>query len=178
MPPKFEFNTTTVVMNNPALRVADKSCVLNEEVEEKYYDDLEEYKTSEVILPAIWSRKTVNHPNHRCILDNCVKQPSRSQLYKHREATPYFPYCKALFDIATTEQKCDWIHCVHNFHLKDETYIYNFPCGCSNPTLENTADLRRLVGLLTTWDSTSAVVLPNVRTDEGMRLYNMYCWLV
>ena len=113
MPPKFEFNTTTVVMNNPALRVADKSCVLNEEVEEKYYDDLEEYKTSEVILPAIWSRKTVNHPNHRCILDNCVKQPSRSQLYKHREATPYFPYCKALFDIATTEQKCDWIHCVH-----------------------------------------------------------------
>ena len=104
MPPKFEFNTTTVVMNNPALRVADQSCVLDESVREKYFDDLEEYKTSEVILPAIWLRKTVNRPNHRCIIDNCVRQPPRSELYSYREATPYFPYCKALFNIATTDR--------------------------------------------------------------------------
>ena len=177
MPTRFEFNTTTVVMNNPALRVADKSYVLDEEVKEKYYDDLEEYKTSEVTLPAIWSRKTVNRPNHRCIIDNCVRQPPRSELYSYREVTPYFPYCEALFNIATTEQKCDWIHGVHLADLKDETYIYNFPCGCNNPTMENTADLRRTHRIaLSTWHSTSAVVLPNVRTEEGMKLYNTVGW--
>ena len=160
MPTKFEFNTTTVVMNNPALRVPDQSCVLDDRVRKKYYSDLEEYKISQVTLPAIWLRKTVNRPNHRCIIDNCVRQPPRSELYSYREATPYFPYCEALFNIATTNQKCDWIHGVHLVDLKDETYIYNFPCGCNNPTMENTADLRRTHRIaLTTWYSTSAVVL-------------------
>ena len=99
MPTKFEFNTTTVVMNNPALRVPDQSCVLDDRVREKYYSDLEEYKTSQVTLPAIWLRKTVNRPNHRCIIDNCVRQPPRSELYSYREATPYFPYSVKLCSI-------------------------------------------------------------------------------
>ena len=177
MPTQFKFNTTTVVMNNPALRVPDQSCVLDDKTREKYYSDLEKYKTSQVVLPAIWARKTVNHPTHRSLLDNCIRQPPKSELYRHREATAYYPFCEALFDIATTNQKCDWIHCVDYVCLKDETYIYNFPCGCDNPTLEDIAGLRRAHRIaLATWHPTSAVVLPCVHTEDGMELYKAIGW--
>ena len=177
MPPQFQFNTTTVVMNNPGLRVKDKSNVCDKKERKEYFAKLEEYKTSEVVLPAVWARRSINHPAHFSPLENCVMKLPKVDLYLHREATEYYPFCKHLFDVATTDQKCDWIHCVDYCCLKDETYIYNFPCGCNNQDLLNIDNLRRAYKVpMSTWHPTSAVVLPPISTEEGMKQYKDIGW--
>ena len=101
----------------------------------------------------------------------------RSLNSTNTEKPEYYPYCKALFDIATTNQKCDWLHCVDFAMLKDETYIYNFPCGCDKPTVLDSAVLRRTHRIsLSTWHSTSAIVFPNIRTEGGMELFRAIGW--
>ena len=94
MPFEFKFNTTRVVMNNPAMRKPDKSSDPDEKTRRKYFSDLEEYKASQVVLPSIWARRTVTHPMHRSLLDGCSSMPPpKYELYRHREATEYYHYC-------------------------------------------------------------------------------------
>ena len=97
------------------------------ETKKEVKKQLREYKKSSVRLPKIWARTTLLSPRHPSVT-------SRKSLKEHHETFPYFPFCDILYQIATGKKKCYWRHIVLycNTHL-----TYNFPCGCSNPHIEN-----------------------------------------
>ena len=170
---RFVISTSTAVINDPALRVADKSAILNPQERKTYKAKLAKYKASHAKLPSIWARKTVNHPSYYKPNAQYLGQaPSKTELYHHREGTAYFPFCEPLYKIATTDQDCDWIHCAYFQRLTDDTYHYNFPCGCSNPTIVDAGQFNKSHRInMPGWFDDSARMLPNVHTDEGMELF-------
>jgi hypothetical protein len=113
-------------MPDPALRCApyigtDKEC--------SHATRRRAYRQSSVLLPKVWSRKTLRPPGYLSL------NTSNAMLYSVRDRTPYFPFCKELYDIATSpDTACDWQHIVLDRNAQSE-YSYNFPCGCQNPDL-------------------------------------------
>ena len=177
---QFVFSTSTAVINNPALRVADKSALPpNSKGGEEYRSNLAAYKASEIELPSIWARKTLKRPGYFKPNAQYLHQaPSKSELYQHREVTPYFPFCKPLFEIATTDRSCDWIHCAYFSRLTEgHTYHYNFPCGCHNPTIEDAGQFSKSHRItMPLWFLDSAIMLPNILTDDGMKLFQEHSY--
>ena len=139
MPLVVNASTTSIVMNDPALRVADKSFCADHKVSEPNRRARKKYESSSVALPSIWGRKNLCHPKHLITVSKKVVKSSlpRAELYAIRETTPYYPFCEELYQFATGKKKCDWIHCVHWTRLDTGTHTYSFPCGCTKPQLLN-----------------------------------------
>ena len=64
MPVEIKSSVTSVVMNDPALRVVDKSFCADRKVSKASARALEKYENSRVVLPSIWGRKSLSHPKH------------------------------------------------------------------------------------------------------------------
>ena len=120
-------NVTKALMLDPALRCApyvgkDRKCA--------HAQQWRTYQQSSIELPKVWSRKTLRPPYYSS------PNSTNATLYTIRDATPYFPFCKDLYDTATTHDiRCDWIHVVLE-HNAQSGYSYNFPCGCIDPELD------------------------------------------
>ena len=93
------------------------------------------YENSSVELPSIWSWKTL-----RGMTDsfNVYTAAPKSHLVDSMNNAPYFPFCQELYEFATGEAKCNWVHCIDE-QIKSTDYTYNFPCGCANPTITYTS---------------------------------------
>ena len=165
MPVTIEASTTSILMNDPALRVIDKSFCADRKVSEPNIRALKNYQSSSIALPSIWGRKSVCHPRHQSSF-------SRAQLYAHREVTPYYPYCKELYQFATGKKVCDWIHCIQSDNLEGGTYTYSFPCGCIRPQYLDLKPLLAKFKISLPCGNLDAVVLPDIRTDEGFMEFN------
>ena len=160
MPVTIEASTTSILMNDPALRVIDKSFCADRKVSEPSIRALKNYQSSSIALPSIWGRKSVCHPRHQSSF-------SRAQLYAHREVTPYYPYCKELYQFATGKKVCDWIHCIQSDNLEGGVLTYSFPCGCIRPQYLDLKPLLAKFKISLPCGNLDAVVLPDIRTNEG-----------
>ena len=167
-------SATSIMMNDPALRVADKSFCADLKVSKPNERARKKYESSSVALPSIWGRKSLCHPRHLLTLSKKIVKSSlsRAELYAHRETTPYYPFCEELYQFATGKKKCDWIHCVHWTRLDTGSHTYSFPCGCTSPRFLNLKPLLHEFAMTMPRGYLDAVVLPNIRTEEGMAKFN------
>ena len=124
-------STTKKNICDPALR-----CRLPSEYEAKtsVAKARRAYERSSIELPSIWSwtmiRGTANSKSENI-------QLSKSDLLDVRDRTPYYPFCKALYEFATGVSTCDWIHVIGKDN-ESTNNTYNFSCGCTNPHIEFT----------------------------------------
>jgi hypothetical protein len=149
-------NVTQELMLDPALRCApyigtDKECSRAQQ--------RRAYLDSAVMLPKVWSRKTLRPPGYSSL------NSSNAMLYSFRDKTPYFPFCKELYVTATSpDAACDWQHIVLDQNIQSGR-SYNFPCGCQNPDLVTDEDLSVNVP-----EDTNAYM---INTSEGSPLYRV-----
>ena len=177
MPVEIKSSTTRVVMNDPALRVVDKSFCADRKVSKDSTHALNKYESSSVVLPSIWGRKSLCHPKH--LLSTgifrgahaCSSRLSRADIYVARETTPYYPFCKELYRFATGEEKCDWLHCVSLSRLEVGTHIYSWPCGCANTQILDLDPLLAKYNVGMPRGYTDAVVVPDLREESGWAMF-------
>ena len=161
-------------MNDPALRVVDKSFCADRKVSKASARALEKYENSRVVLPSIWGRKSLPHPKHLLASHpdyrNAIfygSKLARADIYIARESTPFYPFCKELYRFATGEEKCDWIHCVSFSRLEAGTHTFSWPCGCTNPRIQDLDLLLTECKVSLPRSYTDAVVVPNLREESG-----------
>ena len=171
MPRIVEASATSILMNDPALRVVDKSfCADVHKVSEPNRRARKSYESSSVALPSIWGRKSLCHPKHLLCMPNmniAKSRLSRAELYAHRETTPYYPYCEELYQFATGKKECNWIHCIQFDNLEGGAHTYSFPCGCIKPQYVDLKPLLDKFNIAMPCGNLDAVVLPDIRTEEG-----------
>ena len=123
-------STASIAMRDPAQRVlvlpGVKSVNGDQQAVKLMKDRHKQYMKSIVILPKIWGRLTQQSPHY-------PYTSSHSQLREYRETKPFFPFCERIYNFAVGKAKCTWNHQIHVSNLQ---LTYNFPCGCSAPTIE------------------------------------------
>ena len=117
------------------------------------------YKRSCVSLPQIWGRMiSSSHYSHAKRLVD---------IRNHLDTTPYYPYSATVYLFARGKETCTWSHQL----LRDNSQLtYNYPCGCTHPTIEYVSSLPN------DFKSTSAaLVCPAVSSSGVATTYEVPC---
>ena len=149
-------STTKKYIRDPALRCRPAM----------YGDDMKvvtarrAYEKSLVELPSTWSWKMLPGMTSSYSVRSKV---SKSYLVDSMNQVKYFPFCEELYEFATGVSDCDWEHCIGE-DSKSSTNTYNFPCGCTDPTIEFISlakeNIKSSSALMRNPEHTRCVVIP------------------
>ena len=155
---RMPLSAARILMCDPAMR--RKRQPVNGESRRKVRLERKAYKQSSVSLPQIWGRMNISSPHY-------LQARRLADIREHLDTTPYYPYCAAVYSFATGEEKCSWSHQL----LEDNSQLtYNFPCGCTHPTIEYVSSLPNY------FKSTSAaLVCPAVSSSGVATTYEVPC---